>query len=142
MKCLFQTQARVTQNRWVLWPLSKVEKFISEEKKSSVTIHAKSAGSSRMFYDNYLICNCYFIFCIFLEKCIFYISGHISEVVRGTKMLQKCNLVHIYPLMYSRLCKKIFVTKLFLPFYSSFCPQSKNGTFDTIDCVFESNKLF
>ena len=38
--------------------------------------------------------------------------------------------------MYYRVCDKFFVTKLIWQFYSSFCSQSKSGTFNNVRCVF------
>ena len=38
--------------------------------------------------------------------------------------------------MYYRVCDKFFVTKLVRQFYSSFCSQSKSGTFNNVRCVF------
>ena len=36
----------------------------------------------------------------------------------------------------SRVCDKFFSTKLVRQFYSSFCSQSKSGTFNNVRCVF------
>ena len=41
----------------------------------------------------------------------------------------------VYDSQVSRLCDKIFVTKLVLQFYSSFCYQSKSDTFNNVSCV-------
>ena len=38
--------------------------------------------------------------------------------------------------MYIRVCDTFFVTQLVRQFYSSFCSQSKSGTFNNVGCVF------
>ena len=56
--------------------------------------------------------------------------------------IKYCLLHNYQRTMHSRLCKKIFVTKLFLPFYSSFNSKSIYSNNSWIDCVFDSDKLF